>query len=178
MAAVAGAISQVALEAMVEEGCTQAWVDNGGDIALILDSPATVEVFTSPGSAKAFAFDLKRTDGMSGICSSSGRLGHSISFGDSDVALVIADDAVVADAFATALGNRVKSKGSLASCFDVLKTESRVRGGLAMIDEEVAMYGKVPDLVEVDHNPDRLTLHSAMSSGKFTGPSISRGVRA
>lgn len=178
MAAVAGAISDAALEAMVAEGCTRAWVDNGGDIALILDSPATVEVFTSPGSAKAFAFDLRRTEGVIGICSSSGKLGHSISLGDSDVALVIADDAVTADAFATALGNRILDKDSLSSCFDALKSVTEVRGALAMIDGAVAVFGEVPELVEVDHNPDRLTLHSAMSSSRFTGSRITREVRA
>ncbi len=178
MAAVAGAISQAALEAMLDQGCKHAWVDNGGDIALILESPATIEVFASPGSARAFAFDLKRTDGPIGICSSSGTLGHSISFGDSDVALTIADDAVIADAFATALGNRIKDKDSLASCFDALRNVSRVKGGLAMKDGAVAMYGNVPELVEVDHNPDRLTLHSAMSSSRFTGSCISNEVKA
>lgn len=178
MASVAGAIAQVTLEAMVAQGCRQAWVDNGGDIALTLESPATVEVFARPGSEKAFAFELERTDGIMGICSSSGRLGHSISFGDSDIALAIADDAITADAFATALGNRVTDKASLTSCFEVLRDSSRVKGGLAMIDDAVALYGTVPELVEVDHNPDRLTLHSAMSSSKYTGSSIPREVRA
>jgi len=178
MAAVAGAIAHAALEAMVVEGSTQAWVDNGGDIALILETPATIEIFTAPGADKAYAFNLRGTDGIMGICSSSGRLGHSISFGNSDIALAIADDAVVADAFATALGNRIRDKDSLACCFDIFRDVSAVKGGLAMIDGSVAMYGGVPDLVEVEHNPDRLTLHSAMSSSKFTGSRTSHQVRA
>jgi len=169
MATVAGAIAQAALDAMASEGCTHAWVDNGGDIALVLESPITLEVFTTPGSSKAFAFDLRTTGRKMGICSSSGRLGHSISFGDSDVAVAIADDAVVADAFATALGNEVKDRESLGRCFDTLNNTKSVIGGLVMMDGEVAIYGTVPKLVEVEHNPDRLTLHSAMCSSRFTG---------
>jgi len=173
MAAVAGAIAQAALEAMVAQGARHAWVDNGGDIALILESEATIEIFTAPGSTRASAFTLGRTDGIVGICSSSGRLGHSISFGDSDVALVIADDAVTADAFATALGNRVKGTASLETCFEFLKAHRSVRGGLVMIDGAVARYGEVPEIVEVEHNPDKLTLHSAMASGRYTGSEMS-----
>jgi ApbE superfamily uncharacterized protein (UPF0280 family) len=178
MASVAGAIAQAGLEAMVSQGARHAWVDNGGDIAMILESPATIEIFTLPGSPKASAFDLRPTEGIIGICSSSGRLGHSISFGDSDIAVAIADDAVTADAFATALGNRVKDRDSLTTCFDLLKGKKKVRGGLAVIDGAVALYGNVPEIVEVDHNPDRLTLHSAMSSGKYTGSGESQELRA
>jgi len=178
MATVAGAIAQAAVEAMVAAGSKHSWVDNGGDIALILDRPATIEIFTAPGASKASAFSLDSTEGVIGICSSSGRLGHSISFGDSDVAIAIADDALVADAFATALGNRVKTRESLSSCFDVFKGVREVRGGLAMIDGAVALYGAVPDLVEVDHNPDRLTLHTAMASSRFTGRKTSQELRA
>ncbi len=179
MAAVAGAIAQTALETMMAEGCSHAWVDNGGDIALMLGSPVTLEVFTTPGSAKTFAFNLRATQKPVGICSSSGRLGHSISFGDSDIALVLADDAVIADAFATALGNEVKTKESLRVCFDKLKGVGAVRGGLVMIDGEAAVYGSVPELVEVEHNPDKLTLHSAMDSSRYTGQTkASQGTRA
>jgi ApbE superfamily uncharacterized protein (UPF0280 family) len=179
MAAVAGAIAQAALDAMIAEGCRHAWVDNGGDVALVLESPLTLEIFTTPGSSKAFAFELRTTGRAMGICSSSGRLGHSISFGDSDIAVTIADDAVVADAFATALGNEVKDETSLNKCFDILRSAKAVKGGLAMIDGAVAMYGEVPELVEVEHNPDRLTLHSAMCSSRFTGPAkVSQEMKA
>ena len=169
MASVAGAIAQAGLDAMVSNGCRHAWVDNGGDIALVLESPLTLEIFTTPGSSKAFAFNLRTTGRAMGICSSSGKLGHSISFGDSDIAVAIADDAVLADAFATALGNEVKDRASLGKCFDILRNTKSVKGGLAMMDGTVAMYGEVPELVEVEHSPDRLTLHSAMCSSRFTG---------
>jgi ApbE superfamily uncharacterized protein (UPF0280 family) len=48
-----------------------------------------------------------------GVCSSSGRIGHSLSMGNSDVVCVIAKSAPLADAAATALANMVKTKKSL-----------------------------------------------------------------
>lgn len=169
MAAVAGAIAQEALEAMIAKGLSHGWVDNGGDVALLVGEPVTVEVFSEPGSTSAFALELEASEGVLGVCSSSGRLGHSVSFGDSDVAVAVADTAVLADALATAIGNGVLDKGSLSSCFDVTKGVRGYVGGLAMIDGAVSMNGRLPRLVEVEHNPDRVTVHSRMSSSRFTG---------
>jgi len=169
MATVAGTIAQEALEAMIAEGCAHGWVDNGGDVAIMLENPATMEIFSEPGSDSAAALDLEPTNGIIGICTSSGKLGHSISFGNSDAAVAIAKDALLADALATAIGNRVKDIDSLSNCFDDLKEVSGFIGGLAMIGGSVAMCGKMPRMVEVEHNPDRITVHSRMSSTNYTG---------
>jgi len=178
MATVAGVIAQEALEAMVSKGCRHGWVDNGGDIALILEEPATLEVFSDPESKNACALELEPTDEIFGVCTSSGTLGHSVSFGNADVALAIADDAVLADALATAIGNAVKDKESLDTCFDMFKNVDGFRAGLAMIEGSVSVHGKVPRIVEVGHNPQRLTTHGKMSSARFIGSSsLETGVR-
>ena len=171
MATVAGVIAQEALEAMVSKGCKHAWVDNGGDIALIIEEPATLEIFSDLESRNACAMELEPTDEIIGVCTSSGTLGHSVSFGNADVALAIADDAVLADALATAIGNAVTDKESLSTCFDRFKSMHGFRAGLAMIDGSVSMHGKVPRIVEVEHNPQRLTTHGKMSSARFVGAS-------
>lgn len=169
MATVAGTIAQEAMEAMISEGCAHGWVDNGGDIALLLESAGTVEIFSNPDSRSAYALEIEPTDTVIGICTSSGRLGHSISFGNSDAALAIADDAVLADALATAIGNRVAEVDSLKTCFDPFNRVEGFIAGLAMIDGSVSIHGRLPRLVEIDHRPERLTTHSKMSAPKFIG---------
>lgn len=169
MATVAGAIAQVALEAMVSEGCTHGWVDNGGDVALLLERPETLEIFSDPSSKTAFALELEPNGDIIGACSSSGRLGHSISFGNTDVALAIADDAFLADALATAIGNEVKDQDSLNHCFDRAAAVPGFRGGIAMLDGNVSVRGKIPKIIEVEHNPDMLTVHSRMADPRFIG---------
>ncbi len=169
MATVAGAIAQEAMEAMVSEGCTHGWVDNGGDIALLLESAGTVEIFSEPDSHSACALELEPTDKIIGICTSSGRLGHSISLGSSDAAVAIADDAVLADALATAIGNRVTEADSLKTCFDPFKEIEGFIAGLAMIDGSVSIHGRLPRIVEIDHRPERLTTHSRMSTPRYIG---------
>jgi ApbE superfamily uncharacterized protein (UPF0280 family) len=169
MAAVAGVVAQEAMEAMAESGCVHGWVDNGGDISLLAQEPVTVEVFTEPGSSRAVALEVDPSPSITAICTSSGRLGHSISFGDSDASVVIAKDAVLADALATAIGNRVKDTRSIKSCFDDFKDLPGFVAGLVLRDGDATMFGKVPKIVEVEHNPERITAHSSMSSSKFTG---------
>jgi ApbE superfamily uncharacterized protein (UPF0280 family) len=169
MSTVAGLIAQEAMEAMVSKGCTHGWVDNGGDISMMLAEPATLEVFGSPGSATAYALRLEPAPEIVGVCSSSGSLGHSLSFGNADVALVLADDAVLADALATALGNEVTKPSSLGSCFERIRGAKGFRAGLVMIDGKSAVCGRLPKVVEVEHSPERMTTHSAMSSARYTG---------
>ncbi len=169
MAAVAGTIAQEALEAMVREGCTHGWVDNGGDVALILDKPITMEVFSDPCSETALAFELGPTKGIIGICASSGKLGHSISFGNADIAVVIAQDACLADALATAIGNAARDSDSLRTSFEVFRAIDGFIGALVILDGKVAVWGELPRMAEVEHNPERLTAHTLMASSRFTG---------
>lgn len=171
MATVAGTVAQVALEAMVAHGCGHGWVDNGGDVALVLNKPVTMEVFHEPGAGTAFGLTVQPTRRIIGICTSSGRLGHSISLGDSDVALAIADSAMLADALATAIGNRVHGTHTLMDCFEPFKSVPGMTGGLVMVDGQVAMHGRIPELVEVEHSHERLTVHSGMPPRCYSGSS-------
>ncbi|MBN1678271.1 MAG: UPF0280 family protein [Candidatus Thermoplasmatota archaeon] len=175
MAAVAGVIAQEALEAMVSLGCTHGWVDNGGDVAILVGRPVTIEVFHMPDSGSAFALELEKTGRTLGICSSSGTLGHSISFGNADVVVAIAEDAATADALATAVGNRVSGPASLEDCFGPFEGLPGFIGGIAIAGGKVAMHGRIPRLVEAEHNPERVTSHSMMPASKFASSSKNVG---
>ena len=166
MATVAGTMAQEALEAMVADGCEHGWVDNGGDIALFLARETTVEVFH--GTGEAFGLVFEPSDDLIGVCSSSSTLGHSISLGAADVAVAIADSAPLADALATAICNRVRTREDLTTCLDEFRAVEGFRGGLVVLGEETAFAGRVPRMVEVEHNPSKLTAHSRMASVAFT----------
>lgn len=112
MAAVAGAIAESALRAMMAVGAVHALVDNGGDIAMILAEPVTVGVFAGDSPIRDLALRFAPGPRVVSVCTSSGTVGHSLSFGCADAATVIAGDATLADAVATALGNSVRSLDS------------------------------------------------------------------
>jgi len=160
MAAVAGTIAGYAVERMVEEGASFAVVDNGGDIAMYIDEPLTIGVYA--GSKKSIAFIIEPEDRIKAVCTSSGRIGPSISFGDADAATIFGYDASVADAFATALGNAIKAhygKQEIEEALESFWENARryVTAAVVIKDGIVAMAGRVPEIVAARIGADLIT---------------------
>ncbi|HTY91679.1 MAG TPA: UPF0280 family protein [Methanocella sp.] len=157
MAAVAGTIAWLALEDMVKAGCTHGIIDNGGDIALINDHSVVVGIYAGPSPIKNLGLEIGPRDRILGICTSSATVGPSISLGNSDAALIVSDDVSLADAAATALGNRIVDKESLATAFDFLKDIPEVDGAVGIIGDRMATYGKLPRIVRADVDYEKIT---------------------
>lgn len=161
MAAVAGTIAWSAVEAMKEAGATFGVCDNGGDIALLLDREFNVGLYTGEGCPlKGVIFKIPPTNGtIRGVCTSSARVGPSISLGRSDAAVVFADDVALADAAATALGNWVK-KDDPSLVEQALETVSRIKGvsgAIVVIGDRVGLWGNVPNMTRRALDPDLIT---------------------
>jgi ApbE superfamily uncharacterized protein (UPF0280 family) len=114
MAAVAGAVADAVLAAMVAAaGLDRAYVNNGGDIAVFLaqGQQVTCGMVDRPdrpslvGTARLTAADPVR-----GIATSGWR-GRSFSLGIADAVTVLADTAAAADAAATVVANAVDLPG-------------------------------------------------------------------
>ncbi|NYZ78948.1 UPF0280 family protein [Candidatus Micrarchaeota archaeon] len=148
MAAVAGALADLMLEDVVGEGCRYAIIENGGDIAMQVDRVAKVVVYagSSPFSGK-IGFDVMPEDTPMGVCTSSGTVGHAISFGNADAAVAFADSAALADAAATALGNAVKGEEDVKSAAELAKKLS-IRGAVVIKGESIAAWGRIPKIVK------------------------------
>ena len=89
-----------------------------------------------------------------GICTSSGTVGHSISFGRSDSVTVFADEASIADALATSIANEAVGKqdhdavqNSLEKADDFKKS---MRGVMVVVGESAGTLGKIPQLIQTD----------------------------
>lgn len=145
MAAVAGAIARAGVEAMVGAGATFGLVDNGGDIALVCDREVKIGIYagTSPLSGR-FALLIPPGEGVRGICTSSATVGPSISFGIADAVTVISPDVVAADAWATAICNRITADDT--SVLDGLRG-TEISGVLAVIGDAVIRWGDLPPIV-------------------------------
>ncbi len=148
MAAVAGAIAQVTVEALVTDGARHVIVDNGGDVVLRIDRPVTIGIFTGPAAIRDIALRFEPRPGIFSVCTSSGTVGHSLSFGCADAATVISDNGCLADAAATALGNRIKETNEKA--IDAAIRESWIEGieGILVIaGDRLGMGGRLPQIV-------------------------------
>ena len=150
MSAVAGTLAELAVEAMRDAGAKHAMVDNGGDVALISDRDVLVGVYAgeSPFSNK-IALRIPPSSSLLGICTSSGTVGHSISFGTADAATVISNSASLSDAAATALGNSVTDAHSITKAFDSINHVEGIESALVIYKDTLATWGKIPEIVKI-----------------------------
>ncbi|WP_407356858.1 UPF0280 family protein [Methanolobus sp. WCC5] len=147
MSAVAGTISALAVEAMADKGATFAIVDNGGDMAIINDRPVMVGIYAGNSPLKDIGFAIAPRDNITGVCTSSGSVGPSISFGMADAAVVFSDNVSLADSAATALGNATGiGKEAVERSFDVLQGIPDIKGAIVIQGEYMGMWGEVPRL--------------------------------
>lgn len=156
MSSVAGTIARFALGAMIRAGATHAIVDNGGDVALVADRPVLMGVYAGPSPLKNLAFEIPPRDRPLGICTSSGTVGPSISFGYADAAVVVSENVSLSDAAATALGNAVGEDSPLAEAFDVVDRPG-ISGAMVIRGEEMALWGDLPPLKRANLRPDLIT---------------------
>jgi uncharacterized protein len=150
MAAVAGAMAQLAVEAALAAGAEEVIVDNGGDIYLQTVAPVIIGLYPGEsGQIGRLAFSLEACDTPLSICSSSGKMGHSFSFGECDLATVVAKDAALADAAATLAGNLVKTVADVETAVNQIVSIEGVSGVLIVKDGHVGLAGKLPPLVKM-----------------------------
>ncbi|MEM3555255.1 MAG: UPF0280 family protein [Candidatus Micrarchaeia archaeon] len=153
MAAVAGAIAEVILRDVVAEGCGFAIIENGGDIAMLVNKPARVAVYagSSPFSGRIW-FEVKPEETPVGVCTSSGTVGHALSFGSADAAVAFADGAALADAAATAIGNIVKDDNVREAAEFARRLP--IRGAVVIKGRSIAACGRIPHIVKGEGLPE------------------------
>jgi len=112
MAAVAGAIADEVLDAMVQvAGLRRAYVNNGGDIALHLAPGESFRTAMKAHDGGEFGrIEIHASDPVRGIATS-GRHGRSLSLGIADSVTVLAKSAARADVAATLIANAVDLPG-------------------------------------------------------------------
>ena len=112
MAAVAGAIAEVVGRRLLSLGVGEVIVENGGDIFLHRRKDCTISIFAGQSPLSGYVgLRIRAEDQPAAVCTSSGTVGHSLSFGEADSVTVVASSAPYADAVATRLGNEVGRGG-------------------------------------------------------------------
>ena len=153
MACVAGTISQLSLDYLIEKGARHSIVENGGDIALVCNKKVLCGIYSkNPVLGNGMAFEIPPRSGPLGICTSSGRIGHSISFGEADSVTVISTSPSIADGLATRIANEVTGPDSESRVSNALECSENYReffeGVLVISDENVGTVGRLPKIVE------------------------------
>lgn len=164
MAAVAGALADLAVEAMGEAGAKVRVVENGGEIAAISEKDITVGVYAGPSPLSGkIGFHISPSDMPIGIGTSSATVGHAINFGEADSVTVFANTATLADAAATAISNAVTGRdveASIQKGLEVAKTIPEVRGTFIIRGKHVGSVGKIPEPIKITGELDVLQFKS------------------
>lgn len=145
MAAVAGAIAAMVGKAFEPQIHPELIIENGGDIYLRSRKERVIGVFAglnSPFSGKMGVL-IKPQPVGSGVCTSSGIMGPSLSFGKADAVTVTALDSALADAAATAGANLVKNSRDLPKAIDFLRDIPGINGALVIKDQKIAIWGEI-----------------------------------
>jgi len=149
MAAVAGAMAQHAAEAALAAGAQEAIVDNGGDLYLKTVSPVVVALGTGTSKlADRLGFRIDPQQTPLAICSSSGKMGHSMSLGRCDLATIVAADAALADAAATQAANLVTAADDVDAALKRIAGIEGITGVLIVKDDRIGMVGHLPALAK------------------------------
>lgn len=154
MAAVAGVIAEYVGKALLQRGCSEVMVENGGDIYFNRTRDCTVAIFAGQ-SALSLKVGIKLAASMMpvAVCTSSGTVGHSLSFGRADAVAVIAHSTALADAVATRLGNEVgmstSGNAGIKRALQVGQTIEGVLGVVVICGERIGAVGNV-ELVKLN----------------------------
>ncbi len=148
MAAVAGALAEFVGKELREKS-PEIIVENGGDIYLNTSKKRLVQIYSGASRlGKKIAIEIKPEDSPLGICTSSRTVGHSLSFGIADACCVIAKSACLADAFATALGNSIKSEYNIDKILNSFAAHKEILGMVVIVKEKLACIGDI-ELVRI-----------------------------
>lgn len=143
MAAVAGTVAErVARDLAVYSG--EVIVENGGDLYLIGRTARRVLLLAGDSSLSGkLALAIPAEELPCAVCTSSGRVGHSVSLGSAHAVTVLAEDGAIADAAATAAGNLVHGDDDIERALDRAMSVPGVRGAVVVAGERVGALGGV-----------------------------------
>lgn len=143
MAAIAGAIAEAVGNDLLKYS-DEVIVENGGDIYINCKQDIKVGIFTGDSPFKdKLALNIKSKDMPLGVCTSSGKIGPSISLGKSDAVTILSKSTYLADAAATRTANCLKSADDLEKTIEFAQSIKGVTGVIAVFENKIGAWGQV-----------------------------------
>ena len=143
MAAVAGAIAEAVGKDLLAYS-PEVIVENGGDIFINVSNSRLIGVYAgeSPFTGK-IALEINPEQTPLGICTSSGTVGHSLSLGATDAVIVLSHSTALADAAATAIGNKVIAAEDVDLAIEQFKSMPELSGIVIIMGDRMGVWGDV-----------------------------------
>jgi hypothetical protein len=143
MAAVAGAIAERVGKELLPYSA-EVIVENGGDIFLKSSKERFIGVYAGESKfTRKIAFSIRPEETPLGVCTSSGTVGHSLSFGYADAVIVFSPSTSLADAAATAIGNRVRIAEDIPAALEFAQGIKGLKGVAIIKGDNMGLWGQI-----------------------------------
>lgn len=141
-AAVAGVIAQAVAENFKARS-PEMLVENGGDIYIQGRRDRIIGLLPEVNNAAVLGLRIAGNALPLAVCSSSARIGHSLSFGQGELATVLAPDGAFADAAVTALCNMLHTATDIPVVIEQARAWSRygLKGVFVQCGESMGLWG-------------------------------------
>ncbi len=143
MAAVAGAIAEFVGKELLSYS-SEVIIENGGDIFIKSNKVRKVSIFAGRSSlSQRIVLKIEAKENYLGVCTSSGTVGPSLSFGQADAVTVISNSVLLADAAATAVGNIIKTQKVIEQGIIFAQKIKGVKGVVIIKDDKMGLWGDI-----------------------------------
>ncbi|MFA9392304.1 MAG: UPF0280 family protein [Prolixibacteraceae bacterium] len=144
MASVAGAFSEYLGNTIQQKFIVnELLIENGGDIYAKLNQDLILAVYAGRSALSGkVGIEIPAEETPLGICTSAGTVGPSVSFGKADAVMVVCKSTLLADAFATAIGNRVKQASDIDVELKMTEQHPQILSVLIICGGAVGIRGK------------------------------------
>lgn len=143
MASVAGAVAEYVGTKMLKYS-KNVIIENGGDIFAHTIEPLKVGIYAGENSvfSNKIAVVVKLPNQNLGVCTSSGKVGHSLSFGKADVSMIVSSSAIFSDALATATANMVKIEKDVPLAVEFAKKFDKTLAVCVIKNKTISFWAK------------------------------------
>ena len=144
MGSVAGAFAEYIGKLIKDEyKVKEVIVENGGDIYLDIYEPVIVSVYAGKSKlSEKIGVIITPEYSPLGVCTSSGTIGHSLSFGKADAVMIICRSTLLADAWATALANKVFCEKDIEKVLNDASNINDIKYALIIKNDKIGIVGK------------------------------------
>ena len=142
MASVAGAIAEF-VGSELSAFSPEIIVENGGDIYLKSLRTRIIGIYAGKSSFTGkIGLEINGQDTPLVICTSSGTVGHSLSYGRADAVIVLSKSATLADAAATAIGNLIVEPDDIPRGIEFAKGIEGLKAVIIIKDDDIGLWGE------------------------------------
>jgi ApbE superfamily uncharacterized protein (UPF0280 family) len=145
MSAVAGLFAEYIGKSVIEKfGTDEIVVENGGDLFVFVKKDIDILVYAGNSAlSNKIAVTIPHHYTPLGLCTSSGTVGHSLSFGKADAVMVACTNTTLADSLATRFGNEVKAPADIAYALNLSETFDEIVSMIIIVQDKIGIRGKL-----------------------------------